>query len=175
MAKIKYDDEIWKDIKGFENYFAISNYGRIKNLNNNKIRKPTLAKNGYLTISLWNKTKKQRIPLYIHRLVAKHFVDGYNECVNHIDGNKLNNYFQNLEWCSLSYNTKHAYDNELINNHSSIEIIENGMKFKKVIDCVKWLRENGYPKAIHSNIILTIKGKRHHAYGYTYRYIEKII
>lgn len=171
MAK----EEIWKDIKGFENCFSISNYGRVKNIKKNTLRKLTLAKNGYLVISLWNKTKKERIPLLIHRLVAEHFVNGNDECVNHIDGNKLNNYFENLEWCSLAYNTKHAYKNKLINNHCSIEIIENGMQFRTIKNCVDWLKENGFPKAQHSNIISTIQGKRNYAYGFTYKYIDKII
>ena len=120
-------------------------------------------------------TKKERIPLAIHRLVAQMFVSGNDECVNHIDGNKLNNYYKNLEWVSLSYNTKHAYKNKLINNHSSIKIIENNLHFKKIKDCVDWLKNNGFPKARHSNIVMTIQGKRKHAYGYTYEYIDKII
>lgn len=55
-----------------------------------------------------------------HRLVAKFFVD--NPCplsfdmVNHIDGNKLNNDYKNLEWCDKSHNMKHAYRNGLIKN-----------------------------------------------------------
>lgn len=49
----------------------------------------------------------------IHRLVAKAFVNGENEdnnIVNHIDGNKENNHYSNLEWCSISYNNKHAIE-----------------------------------------------------------------
>lgn len=170
-----FEDEIWKDIPNFENRFSISNYGRVKNLKKNVFRKPTKANNGYLFISLWNKNKKERIPLSIHRLVATLFLDNKGECVNHIDGNKQNNYYKNLEWCSLAENTKHAYKNKLINNHNSIEIIENGMKFRTMTDCQNWLRKNGYPKAKLGNIALVIQGKRNYAYGFTYRYIDKII
>lgn len=175
MAKVKYEDEEWKDIPGFENSYAVSNYGRVKNIKKNTLRKSTLCSNGYFAISLWNKEKKERIPLAIHRLVATLFVAGSGECVNHIDGNKLNNHFSNLEWCSLAENTEHAYKEKLINNHTSIEIIETGMKFKKIKDCVEWLKNNGFPKARHGNIVSVIKGNRHNAYGYTYRYIPKII
>ena len=170
-----YEDEIWKDIPNFENAFLISNYGRVKNAKKNTFRKLTLANNGYLVISLWNKEKKERIPLLIHRLVATLFLNEYNECVNHIDGNKQNNYYKNLEWCTLAENTIHAYKNKLINNHNSVEIIENGMKFRTINDCVNWLKENGFPKATHSNIISNIQGKRNYAYGFTYRYIDRII
>lgn len=175
MSKILYEDEKWVDIPNFENRFSISNYGRVKNLKNGKIRKLTLNKNGYYIISLWDKEKKERYPLAIHRLVAKMFLNGYDECVNHIDGNKKNNFYKNLEWCSLAENTKHAYKSKLINNHCSVEIIENGFKFRTIAECVNWLRENGYPKANHGNISLNIKGARKHAYGYTYKLIDKII
>ena len=106
-------------------------------------------------------------------MVAAYFlpIEECDECVNHKDGNKENNCVENLEWCSLAYNTKHAYEHDLIKNYRGIEIIENGMQFKKIVDCINWLKANGYPKARHSNIIMVIQGKRHIAYGHTYRYI----
>ena len=175
MSKVRYDDEIWKDIPDFENSYSISNYGRIRNNKKNTFRKPTLGNHGYLVISLWDKENKQRKLLTIHRLVATLFINDCNECVNHIDGNKLNNYYKNLEWVSLAYNTKHAYKNKLINNHRSVKIIEKKLLFRTITECVNWLKNNGFPKAKNSNIILTIQGKRKHAYGYTYEYIDKII
>lgn len=53
----------------------------------------------------------------IHRLVAQTFIPNPDDLpqVNHIDGNKMNNCVDNLEWCSQSHNIKHAYDNGLIN------------------------------------------------------------
>lgn len=162
--------EIWKQIDQF--YFYISNKGRVKN-RFGQIRKLHKGKNGYLVFSAQNYEENKKYLLYVHRLVAAYFlpVEEYDECVNHIDGNKENNCVENLEWCTLAENTKHAYRTGLIKNYRGIEIIENGMKFKKIIDCVNWLRANGYPKARNSNIIETIKGNRHIAYGHTYRYI----
>lgn len=164
--------EEWKRID--ETNFMISSKGRVKNINNKRIRHLHKAKNGYLVFSAWLLNFQKKELFYVHRLVAAYFlpIEEYNECVNHIDGNKENNCVENLEWCSLAENTKHAYRTGLIQNYRGIEIIENGMKFKKIIDCVNWLRANGYPKARHSNIIETIKGNRHIAYGHTYRYLE---
>jgi hypothetical protein len=73
-------------------------------------------KNGYNTVGLQiNKKKKM---FFVHRLVAEYFVAPKrgNLQVNHIDGNKQNNDFRNLEWVTPSQNTKHAYDNGLNKN-----------------------------------------------------------
>jgi hypothetical protein len=67
-------------------------------------------KNGYYTVGLQiNKKKKM---FFVHSLVAEFFVAPRrgNLQVNHIDGNKTNNDFRNLEWVTPSQNTKHAYD-----------------------------------------------------------------
>ena len=120
--------EIWKDIKGFENTYQISNYGRVKNL-----ARYTNSKNGsksfkrerilkydkskknkrgqfYLRVTLSKENKQKR--LQVHRIVAKHFLDkveGKN-IINHIDGNPENNHYSNLEWCTHSENELHSYN-----------------------------------------------------------------
>ena len=105
--------EYWKDIPNYETLYAISNYGNVKNVQTAKILKPSKNKRGYLIVRL---SKNRKIKsFYVHRLVAEKFINKKNaNCqVNHIDGNKLNNFFLNLEWCSCSENMKHAYINKL--------------------------------------------------------------
>lgn len=70
--------------------------------------KPILN-DGYLRIKHYKNGKYRT--LKIHRIVAKYFCNGYseNKVVNHIDGNKINNNYKNLEWVSLGENTYHAY------------------------------------------------------------------
>jgi hypothetical protein len=113
-------EEIWKDIEGYEGLYQISNQGRIRSLERSvyhpitkiqkipeKILKPDLRK-GYLAVSLCiNGFKKSFL---IHRIVAKHFVlNHFNKPeVNHLDGNKSNNYYLNLEWATSSENQIHA-------------------------------------------------------------------
>lgn len=117
-------EEKWKDIPEFKGYYQASNTGYIRRIgdcsNQNsswKIKprelKPKDNGRGYLVLLLSvNGTHYQR---YVHRLVAQTFIDNplnYSE-VNHKDGNKKNNEVNNLEWCSKSYNEKHAYANGL--------------------------------------------------------------
>lgn len=113
--------EVWKDIKGYEGYYQVSNLGRVKSLDRNihysngytrrhfgKMMRPHLNK-GYLSVKLKKNTKAAHGK--IHRLVAQSFIPQISlskDQVNHIDGNKLNNRVDNLEWCTLQENHKHA-------------------------------------------------------------------
>lgn len=117
--------EIWKDIKGYEGLYQVSNFGRIRSLDRwrnsgtggyfqtGKILKTKEDVNGYLRVSLLKNGKYQK--MNVHRLIAIAFIPNENNfpIINHKDGNKLNNNISNLEWCTYSYNSKHAYDNEL--------------------------------------------------------------
>lgn len=112
-------EEIWKDIEGYEGLYQVSNYGRIKSLNYNhtkqeKIITPVSNHRGYLKVTLSkNNVRKNK---NIHKLVAIAFIlnpNNYN-IVNHIDGNKLNNKANNLEWCTAKENTAHAFKHNLM-------------------------------------------------------------
>lgn len=111
--------EIWKDVKEYEGLYQVSNYGRVKSISyfnhankksypRNKILKPLKNEKGYLRIDLAKNGKSKKVR--IHRLVAQTFISNPNNYqeVNHIDGNKQNNRVDNLEWCTHSYNMKHA-------------------------------------------------------------------
>lgn len=105
--------EIWKDIKGFEGVYQVSNTGKVRRLifrNNhvvkNKIieKKPTDNGNGYLIVNLQNGNKRKNY--YVHRLVAEAFCEKpiNSSVVNHKDYNKYNNGAENLEWCTQKLN-----------------------------------------------------------------------
>ena len=108
--------ETWKSIKGFEDYYEISNLGNIRGkvryFRNWKAicklqsrpRKVWAHSRGYNAIDLWKDNKAHKF--YVHRLVAKAFVKNpnhYNE-VNHINRHKRDNRASNLEWCTHQYN-----------------------------------------------------------------------
>lgn len=111
------------DIPQYENY-QITSCGRIfkkagwvkwGNLPDRWVEEkefiPRKDKYGYLRIHLTNDEGRKFIP--IHRLVGKVFVEGYSEeknTINHIDGNKENNNFYNLEWVTVKYNNQHKWN-----------------------------------------------------------------
>lgn len=126
--------EEWKDIKGFEGRYQISNFGRIKSLERTfvysasnqtgvefesqkycpeKTIKP-YARSGYLHIQL--KKHSRSYNFSIHRLVAEHFIPNPENLpfVNHIDENKQNNRVDNLEWCTAKHNANHGTRNKRI-------------------------------------------------------------
>lgn len=98
-----------KPIKGYEFKYKATSDGKIWSSYKNGFLKPKIDKWGYEVVAL-RKNGKSRSFL-VHRLVALTFID--NPCdlptVNHIDGNKINNDAENLEWLSVSDNHKHAY------------------------------------------------------------------
>ena len=109
-------EEIWKNVKGFENVYQISNFGNLKSFKkdkNGKILSQVNKKNGYFSVILTS--KKKILHTRIHRLVALAFIPNPNNkpCVNHKDGNKQNNNVKNLEWCSYQENIQHAKENKL--------------------------------------------------------------
>ena len=102
--------EIWKDIKGYEGLYQISNLGNLISIKHNTIKPIIVSKNQkYLRNNLWKDGKYKTFS--IHRLVAEAFLPNPNNftVVNHKDGNKLNNRVDNLEWCTQSYNVKESY------------------------------------------------------------------
>jgi hypothetical protein len=88
---------MWKDIEGFENY-KINEDGEIVNKRTNHKLKHSINEKGYHKVCLQKDDKKYKTG--VHRLVAKAFVSNPNNYreVNHIDENKNNNNYRNLEW-----------------------------------------------------------------------------
>lgn len=118
---MKQKEEIFKDIKGYEGLYQISNFGNVKSLERDKIYpngkiqpkkeqflKPFINGGGYPTVRLCKKSKVKNYT--VHRLVATAFIPNPDNlpCVNHKDENKQNNNVENLEWCSVAYNNNYG-------------------------------------------------------------------
>lgn len=106
-------NEIFKDIKGYEGLYQVSNLGNIKSLhcNKEKIMKPTIRSKNYQYYFVGLLKDGKRKYFAIHRLVAMMFIPNPNnyEQVDHLDGNKLNNNVENLEWVTSKENTNRAW------------------------------------------------------------------
>lgn len=116
--------EEWEQLKDFPNYGILSE-GRVmrwqpgRRTHKGKILKPFQDTSGYLLVSLFKNNKRYDRP--IHRLVAKEFCLPINgQEINHIDGNKLNNRADNLEWVSRSDNVKHMFRIGLRSNRGEL-------------------------------------------------------
>lgn len=118
--------EVWKDIKGCESIYQISNFGNVKSLSRYKtnrwgtftllkeiLLKQKTTSQGYKSVHLRAQTESWPS---VHRLVAEHFIDNPENkpTVNHKDADKTNNHFSNLEWSTYSEQMQHAFENNLI-------------------------------------------------------------
>lgn len=109
------EEEIWKDIEGYEGLYKVSNLGNVLSLKRKKphLLKPVQYTNGYLFVTLSNHNKSLK-ENSIHRLVAKAFLSNPNNLpqVNHKDEDKTNNRVDNLEWCDAKYNLNYGTTQE---------------------------------------------------------------
>lgn len=121
--------EKWKDIEEYEGIYQVSNLGKVRSkdrlvnrivrgafseyMKRGSIMTPNKIGSNYLRVELSKDSKRKKY--YIHRLVAQAFIPNPNNlpCVNHKDGNKLNNNVDNLEWCTYKDNNVHAKDTGL--------------------------------------------------------------
>lgn len=117
------ENEIWKDVKGYEGYYQVSNMGRVKSMrvlktpkNGVKCRKnaflstKTTHDKQYVLVALCRDGEKNHIQ--VHRLVAEAFIPNPKNlpCVNHKDENPSNNRADNLEWCTSEYNFQYSIE-----------------------------------------------------------------
>ena len=133
-------NEIFKDIENYEGLYQVSNLGNIKSLHCNKerIMKPTIRSNNYQYYFVGLLKNRKRKFFAIHRLVAQAFVSNPNNYsqVDHLDGNKLNNNANNLEWVTPKENTNRAWKKGLAHN------TKNQRKIAKQVMLDRWKNNN---------------------------------
>lgn len=116
-------EEIWRDVVGYEGFYKVSNFGNIASLNYKRSYKPKLMKpsrhhTGYNIVKLSDGARRKT--KLVHVLVAQAFIPQIpgKRFVNHIDGNKSNNFVGNLEWVTVKENTTHAIRTGLRDPHN---------------------------------------------------------
>lgn len=190
------EQEIWKQIKDSDGHYFISNMGRMyreayefqdslgKKLHRNKklMNQGNFnKKNGYYSYRYRGNNGESK-KNYVHRLVATYFVDNpnideYNQ-INHIDCDKSNNHFNNLEWVNTKLNMEHASKHNLINKDSEKRKLQapiNGLKG------IEKTTKNWCKYSKEGNLIEIVKGgnsqwvSRLTYKGYTWRSAEELI
>lgn len=166
-------EEIWKDIKGFEGLYQVSNMGRVRSLRKNIILKSRIAR-GYEGVTLCaNNIHKD---YYIHRMVANAFIPNPNNypIVNHKDENKTNNCVDNLEWCTQEYNVNYGTGIAKRARSRSKKVLQfnlDGTFIKEWKSTMDVQRNLGFAQ---SNIVKVCNGKRKSAYRYLWKYKKEI-
>lgn len=175
-------EECWKPVEGYEGLYEVSNLGRVRSLTRiavtysnggtqvrkGRIRCGTIDKStGYARLLLCKEAVQKSFN--IHRLVAIAFIPNpYNKPqVNHKDGNKANNRVDNLEWCTVKENARHAIDTGLTLNKGSDSssakpvVTCRGHKFGSSVEAAAYFGMRN-----HRNISKVLKGFRKHAGRY---------
>lgn len=141
----------------------INEAGQILSLYSNKILKLYITWDGYARITVNKKQYK------VHRLVAETLIPNPHNLpqVNHIDGNKLNNAVDNLEWCTAKDNLVHAYKIGLHPGRKRTPVVmDNFLRFDSIVQANK---VTGVQK---SDICSCCKGLRRTAGGHTWKYFN---
>ncbi len=138
------EQEEWRDIKGYEGCYQVSNMGRVRSLDHliptrnpnmftlskGRIRTPVLKRHGYLEVTLADSQNGKKVySAKVHRLVAQAFLPNPLNLpqVNHKDEDKCNNLLSNLEWCTAKYNSNYG------NHNKNVSIASIGKNAKPII------------------------------------------
>lgn len=157
-------EEFWKDVEGYEGIYRVSNLGRVESLGrfirgNGVLQEKRFLKGrflkavyrgGYLCVDLSN--HRGGMHYSVSRLVAKHFVintDPDNKIyVNHIDGDKKNNVWNNLEWCTPSENSLHAWNEGLQTSEGHYTVLTESQVYS-----IRWIRQHIHPPETYWRIL----------------------
>lgn len=173
----------FRKIKGYEEYYMVSDNGIIKSIDRKIMTKsgirffkgtklkPYIDKDGYLRVGLHKNNTSKTIP--IHRLVAETFIPNSENkpTVNHIDGNKQNNCVENLEWATYQENNVHAIRTGLNikkNQRKKVKQFDLEGKLIRIWDSMS--EASRITEINCSKICLCCQNKRNKAGGYIWQY-----
>lgn len=190
------NEEVWKDIEGYEGLYQVSNMGRVRSLDHytyrrfnfgvckemfykGKVLKAIIDKDGY-ELTNFGKGAKQEMHK-VHRLVANAFIpkiEGKDQ-VNHKDGNKRNNRVENLECCNASENQLHSIYVLVHKNPIPKAFVKKQLEQRKRVICVELNKEFSSCKEAslwlglnRSAVCSTLRGFSKTTGGYHWRYVE---
>ena len=157
----------WRDVVGYEGLYKVSEYGDVLSLNynhtgNKKLLKQNNDGRGYLQVDLYKNGSSKKCK--IHKIVATAFCEGadYFSVVNHMDEDKTNNHYSNLEWCTSEYNTRYS----LYKVEKRVKCVELNKEFKSLTEAAK------YTNIKICSISACVTGKQKTAGGYHWEYVD---
>lgn len=186
-------DEIWKDVYGFEGFYQVSNTGAVRSLtrtikyHNNtykgRVLKMVFNHRGYAAVAF--SVNNKHTTKAVHRLIATAFIPNPENKpqVNHIDNNPSNNSVENLIWGTQQENMKHcsksnrcsiAYAHKLAIKKISKPVSKynmNGLFIKTYVSIWAAARENNLTPTC---IIYAARGKYKHSGGFKWKYEKKV-
>jgi len=132
--------EQWKTITEHP-YYEVSDYGRVRKIKTGKVLIGRKHK-GYIQFK--TNHKEIRMSIKVHRLVAQYFISNPNnyDCINHIDCDRTNNHYTNLEWCTKQMNTDHSVNlgripRKAVINTTTGEILRSAYELSKHLGWTK--------------------------------------
>lgn len=160
------DGEIWKQCNINNTIITVSNLGRIQ-MKSTKTYGSLIG--GYYNINYNKKNYK------VHRLIALAFlpnIDGNKNIVNHKDGNKMNNNFTNLEWCTASENMIHSVN--ILQKSTSIKIQQIDAITNKIINTFDSIRLGADATNLSTSLIsAACRGKIKTGGGFVWKFQNK--
>jgi hypothetical protein len=158
--------EDWVEIEGYPNY-AVSNYGRVLNIQRDTFLKGRPNDEGYLRVSLSIDGRVQ--DQYVHRLVAAAFFTGYDsrEQVFHYDGDKENNTVDNIRMKKRSRAGDIWLNRTRKQTGKRVEVVETGDVYRTARDCARYIGGD------YGSVYACLRGDRRSHMGYTFRYYDE--
>ena len=180
-------DEEWKPVIGYEDYYEVSNLGRVRSKRNktritdkeSKVMKQKFDNRGYLRVNLHSENNKKSY--LVSRMVAEAFIPNPNnyKIVGHKDDNKINNTIDNLYWTTVKENNFHngKFDTFLEKRKEKMHKIVKALSVKIIgtnIDTGEEIRFSSMQEAQRNGfssgkISLCCNGKRKKHKGYTWK------
>ena len=173
----------WRDIKGYEGLYQISNFGEVISLwfrngtskrKRNLILKTASDKDGYQHVTLCKNNIKKSCR--VHQLVAREFIENPNNLplINHKDENKKNNKSDNLEWCDVKYNTNYNNATKRRGLSQRIPIVQLSLDMEPIRIWSERVEVEEELAISGSHITNCCLGKNKTAYGYKWRYLREL-